>query len=92
MLRVTLEMVPFGDERRRRTLGTLEIANTTPFLNAETGQYRAHLVDEEVDLHHELTHWPRKRGAWHLTHAILEGMFGKCPMTTKGKKSQWRDE
>ena len=89
MLRITLEMVPFGTESRRRTLGTLEIANTTAILEGATGRYLARLKDEETDLHHKLDNWPRKLGAWRLTHAILEGMFGKCPMTTQGKESRW---
>ena len=40
MLRLTLEIVPFGDESRKRTIGRLEIANDATG-DVETGNYNA---------------------------------------------------
>jgi len=90
MLRVTLEIVPFGNEDRKRVLGTMEIANTTPVLSGQTGEYTCVLTsDRHDDIEHDLVNWPRKLGAWRLTHAFLQSMFGVCKMKTKGAKSQW---
>lgn len=43
MLRVTIEVIPKGDESRRRHLGTLEIANDGTG-NSETGNYAVRLA------------------------------------------------
>ena len=65
MLRVTLEMVPFGIEERKRTIGTIEISNVGG--NAASGNYKVrHVRDDGWEGSVELFAFPRKRGAWSL--------------------------
>lgn len=66
MLRVTLEMVPFGVEAAKRTLGVMEISNIggTP----KDGNYKITMSQREKEhfAEAELKHYPRKNGAWSL--------------------------
>ena len=66
MLRVTIEVVPFGDEERARKLATVEIANRGGL--APISDYSIALDGEDVGgTRHE-----RKRGFWPLVLRAIE--------------------
>lgn len=77
MLRVTIEMVPFGIESCKRTIGVQEIALLKN--RNGIGEYRSRLEDdadfppeqEEVFLKHD-----RSKGAWPLIARALEKHCG----------------
>lgn len=48
MIRVTVELLPHGDETRKRTIGLMEIANDGTG-DVETGHYRGKLIAEYTD-------------------------------------------
>ena len=66
MLRVTLEIVPFGIHEKTRILGTMTISNVggTP----EAGDYKIKIGQPAEDHYAEadLKYYPRKNGAWSL--------------------------
>lgn len=75
MLRVTLELVPGGDEERRQTLDVFTIGNQTGAGDAARADYVA--VQQLAQPHHrvewlKLHDWPRKKfDAWDLVIAVL---------------------
>jgi hypothetical protein len=81
MIRVTVEMVPFGDEARRRTLHTVEIANQI-YPTQEQSLYTVRL-DGRV--------WPtrvkhaRSRGIWPLLRKACAvcRRFAEQPLTNR---------
>ena len=48
MIRITVELLPQGDEKRKRTLGTMEIANDRSG-TSQIGNYRGTLHAEYTD-------------------------------------------
>ena len=75
MLKVTLEIVPFGDERLKRRLGVLEIANDGSG-TALSGSYDLRLDGVTMK---RLEAFDRTRGAWALVHEATR-------LITKGEK------
>lgn len=79
MLRIKIDLVPYGDESRVRTLQTLTIANTGG--TEVRGEYDCVLRDGEGNRlrHARLTNWPRLgRDAAALVHEALRQMgYGK---------------
>lgn len=76
MLRVTLEIVPHGDERRASVLGRLLIANIGG--DNERAAYEWRLDDGKPHgkrQRGEVRRWVRARGAWALVRRVL----GKVP-------------
>mgnify|MGYP001580238924 CR=1 FL=1 len=78
MLRVTIELVPFGIENQKRTLGTLIIANDgtgTP----TRGNYEAHFYSRNNRRSHKVytVHgFPRQtKSAWNLIWRLLNERF-----------------
>ena len=73
MLRVTVELVPFGDESRAREIGMLLIANDGEGTH-ESGNY-AYVygyTDRDVPLARgTIKKFPRNQGAWALIKKIL---------------------
>ena len=73
MLRVTVELVPFGDESRAREIGMLLIANDGEGTH-ESGNY-AYVygyTDRDVPLARgTVKKFPRSQGAWALVKKIL---------------------
>lgn len=70
-----MEIVPYGQEDRKRTIGTMEIANITSGFSPwdDRGEYRATLVTDGIPQKDvKLFNWPRKRGCWALLHALLQ--------------------
>lgn len=83
MLRITLEMVPFGIEERKRTIGEMTIGNISPGFNPndDMGDYTFTLTDnagEPVEM--KFRKWPRPLGAWRLVQAILQLVHGPLPI------------
>jgi hypothetical protein len=74
MLRLTLEVVPHGNESRARTIGVIEIVNTGDHPGRpEYGNYRGTMGDREV----EVTHHRRDDGAWKLVRRVLRALGNK---------------
>ncbi len=73
MLRVTVELVPFGDESRAKEIGMLLIANDGEGTH-ESGNY-AYVygyTDRDVPLARgTVKKFPRSQGAWALVKKIL---------------------
>jgi hypothetical protein len=72
MLRVTVEIVPFGVEDKARTIGTIEIARTTLRADPETYNCRRYADTGEL-----LESWLVKDhyyrdGAWELVRRAIE--------------------
>lgn len=73
MIRVTVELLPHGDESRRRTLGTMEIANDGTG-DQETGNYDAILRAEYTNGRvGRVTNFHRQhQSCWSLVGAFLK--------------------
>lgn len=70
MLRVTLEIVPFGIEERKRTIGTMKIGNVGG--NHATGDYEVtRITDDKVDTC-GIHSFERRRRAWALVMEALK--------------------
>ena len=73
MLRVTIELVPFGDEDRAKRIATMLIANDGTG-NWNTGNYAYSLTytDRDADVATgTIKNFPRSLGAWSLVKKIL---------------------
>lgn len=71
MLRVTVELLPGGDESRRRLLGTATIANVS---GGEIADYDVHVTSDDVEgvRHAVLKRYPRRASSvWDL---VLRGI------------------
>ena len=80
MIRVTIELLPYGGIEGRKILATLDIANISGTF--ASGNYYAKLYEEEDSkLTKELTYeqFSRKRGALTLVYEILKRMVKKVP-------------
>lgn len=71
MLRLTLEVVPFGDEKLKHEIGVLEIANIGG--TREFGEYRTQLFEpqQEEGITRFLSRYRRSQGAWLLVSKAL---------------------
>jgi hypothetical protein len=95
MLRVTIELLPYGDESQARTLGTLEIANDatgTLDVGNYTGKLFAEYTGQGGRTGRVLNFSRRKQSAWSLVGAFLK-LWGhtKHPnseMSSSGTKQQ----
>ena len=86
MIRVTVEIVPFGIEGEKHTIGTAEITNLRTG-NWETGNYEAHLVErmEDEPITVPVTGFKRlESNAWELLYQVLNQVYGR---PKKKKKS-----
>ena len=72
MLRLTLEIVPFGDETLTRHIGTMHISRTTPYNNPENYTYRVYSADGEQIKVGQVEQHPYEKGAWELCRRALE--------------------
>lgn len=70
MLRVTVEIVPFGEESRKRTISTLEIGNLQGY--GDVCDYICRLKDGEKDETFYVRNHERKKGAWELIRRVSE--------------------
>jgi hypothetical protein len=78
-LRVTLTIVPFGNEKNKYDIGTLDISNLGRGDHLGRYQYSAKLYSDggtllkETTTDRELTH-NRQEGAWVLVNKALEAL------------------
>lgn len=71
-----MEIVPYGDERKKHTIGMVEIANNLSTRSSETGNY-----DASVTVSHR-TDWARgvvkgykrEEGAWKLVAKTISAL------------------
>lgn len=78
MLVVKIEIWPFGNKHKARTLGEMHIVNDGTG-TGERGNYRADILPPEwhsyfpdENLHIEVRDWPRtEKSAWYLLKEIL---------------------
>jgi hypothetical protein len=72
MLRVTLDIVPFGVESYARHIGTLEIARTTLCDDPEDYRVLVYATDGELLNIYTVKQHGYACGAWELTRRALE--------------------
>lgn len=73
MLRVTVELLPFGSEVRKKTIGSLTISNINT--NGDnTADYKVVIDEENCDAagRFVLKNFDRGRGFWALIHEVLK--------------------
>lgn len=92
MLRVRLEIVPFGDEDRVREIGRLEIANVTAEGLVAHGDYKVRFETDtrdglESEGEYHFGKWPRDLGAWRLVQAILRLVVGEPVSIRRSSKT-----
>jgi hypothetical protein len=82
MIRVTVELLPAGDEERKRLLGVATIANDGSSLNPSFGNYVVYLSKWAP---HQNRTWKagavtkfnrRTRGPWDLLYVALRNIVG----------------
>lgn len=77
MLRVTIELVPFGDEAKKRKIGEMVIANTGKNPDG-TFSYAAWTAkdqhSQESGLFGRLLSFDRRQSPWELIRLILEAI------------------
>jgi hypothetical protein len=82
MLKIKIELWPFGDESKKRTLGELDIWNDATG-TADFGNYGYRLNEEgspfaaELDGIGEITDWNRRNPASLLVWKALDDFFSK---------------
>ena len=77
MLKVTVELVPFGSQRNKRTIGQMEIANdATAKDRPKTGNYKYRVIDGKGDIvkHGAIKEFERKKGFWSLINLITKSL------------------
>ena len=73
MLRLTLEVVPFGFEEQTRRLGEIRIIHEASRLDQEKADYRVEaLFDTHIDATRRIKDFDRSQGAWALVRMVLE--------------------
>jgi hypothetical protein len=77
MLKVTIELVPQGNESAKRHLYSVEISNTNVAMTGNFGQYIATGIAGEKPLAIKLRKFNRDQGAAKLTSRILSRFFRK---------------
>jgi hypothetical protein len=70
MLRITVELVPFGKEEYKRTLGGLEITNDGTGTYA-VGNYKYKILDDTSTIKGKLKGHNRMQSVFHLIKDIL---------------------
>lgn len=72
MLRVTLEMVPFGNEEKKRLIGKMEISNV--YGDSEFADYTIKMVECDFKEAGKIKGFTRCRGAWNLVKEAMNSM------------------
>lgn len=75
MIRVTVELVPWGDESMKKTIGVMNIANDGNSGDREIGNYEARMEDDRgtEKTVHVMGH-KRTTGVWTLIRRTLQEM------------------
>lgn len=86
MLRVTVEIVPFGDEERKRTLGSMTIINDMTG-DLKSGNYSCEITSYDWTRNKDVTvkvkGHPRMLGFWKLLHTALGTFLKKYSITER---------
>ena len=89
MLRITVELLPFGNEEKKEVIGYGEVINTTTKMRKGLGDYNFHIEGrgigdiEEIDMGGEIKGWRREeKNVWYLIKRILN----KLPKMKKKNK------
>lgn len=74
MMRVTVEIVPFGDEDKKYEIGRLDIFNKglTEFGHCEYGVINIDVEKDEFGLHDKTVLHRRDLGAWKLVEKTIK--------------------
>jgi hypothetical protein len=72
MLRVTLEMVPFGQEVKKRTIGIVEISNIKTV--SDIAEYDVIMKGEEFVRYSVVKKFNRVFGAWELVLRAMKAL------------------
>lgn len=80
MIRIVLEMVPFGDERRKRRIGVAEISNVGG--SREAGDYSVRIFEDgKPPVSGRVEGFLRAKGAWALVAEALSAEKGQMSKT-----------
>ena len=83
MIRVTVELVPYGDESLKKKIGSLVVANMgTKGLTTGDYWYNGVYEDDTCGKHYAGALHTRKNGIWHLLHLLLSPL-NKIPLDVK---------
>ena len=82
MLRITIELIPHGDEKRTRPIGHAVIRNASELHCAKDGDYEMAIYSSVPpgytrSIHSEISNHERKfsyKGLWRLVRTMLEAM------------------
>jgi hypothetical protein len=90
MLRITVELVPFGDEKRKRKIAEMVIANDLSG-GYDTGGYQAWTAADDwsgdKDMYGKLSAFDRSQSVWELIRLMLEVIRLERPKAPKEKDS-----
>lgn len=80
MLRVTVELVPFGDESRKKVIGEMVIANDGLAQEPDVGNYDAVIEADtwsgQGRQYRRITDHPRESSVWYLILQLLNYGMG----------------
>lgn len=86
MLRITVEIVPFGDESMTRKIGEMVVANKGTTVDGS--MYDAWATDEHgEEMYAELKGYQRSHGFWELLRLLLEVMILEKPEVPQDESS-----
>jgi hypothetical protein len=71
MLRVTIDLIPYRDEKLKRTIGTVTIVNDYTG-DVNLGNYDYTIQSDSNCFHGEINKFKREKGAWSLLKEILK--------------------
>jgi hypothetical protein len=71
MLRITIDLIPYGDERLTRTIGTATIINNLTG-NVNVGNYNYYIQSDSNQFDGEINNFKREKGAWSLLKEVLK--------------------
>ena len=76
MLRVIIELVPFGDETRKKKIGEMVIANDTENYDESGDSYQAWTAKDdwsgESEMFGRLSGYDRRQSPWELVRLVIE--------------------
>lgn len=78
MIRVTIELIPHGDELHKKVLGVCEIINVSKGVSKNYGNYEARLFIDDGNLRYDLQtkilKFDRLKNAWQLLYEVLNNL------------------
>jgi len=74
MIRVTVEIVPYGEESRKRVIRTADISNVGG--TDMVGRYDYHVDDNDIAYKGEVKEHQREQSVWKLIYLVLRNIYG----------------